>query len=117
MAHKHSVYDTDKHFSINPITTVYSEENGWSIMDIPDTAANVEKIVLSEFNCTYIKGLIERLDWRYRDVLILKSMELGYHDIAKLLDISEELARKRYSRAKAKLIETGGETLYEYGQA
>jgi len=83
-------------------------------MDIPDYASNVERIVLSDFICRYVKELIDKLDLKYRDVLVLKGMGYDYGEIAYFMNISQSLVRKRYSRAKAMLLEMGGDTLYEY---
>ncbi len=95
-------------------TTLYGEGDTFEIMDIPDTAANVEKIVLSEYHCEYLKQLIDKLDLKYRDVLILKSLQFNNMEIADIMNISVELVRKRYSRARMKILELGGDELYEY---
>ena len=50
----------------------------------------------------------------YRDVIILKSMGYDYDSIAYFMSITPVLARKRYSRARAMILEMGGETLHEY---
>ena len=95
-------------------TTVFDEEEESSIMDIPDLSANVERIVISEFTCSYVKELIDKFDLKYRDVMVLKGYGYGYEEIAYLMHISQELVRKRYSRARKKILEMGGDMLYEY---
>lgn len=95
-------------------TTVYDEDEESSIMDIPDYTANVERIVLSDFTCNYLKELIDKLDLKYRDVMVLKGLGYDYEEIAFLMEISQVLVRKRYSRAKRMILKIGGETLYEY---
>ena len=95
-------------------TTVFDEEEESSIMDIPDLSANVERIVISKFTCSYVKELIDKLDLKYRDVMVLKGYGYGYEEIAYLMHISQELVRKRYSRARKKILEMGGDMLYEY---
>lgn len=95
-------------------TTVYDEDDESSIMDIPDYTANVERIVLSDFTCNYLKELIDKLDLKYRDVMVLKGLGYDYEEIAFFVEISQVLVRKRYSRAKRMILEMGGETLYEY---
>ncbi len=95
-------------------TTVFDEEEESSIMDIPDLSSNVEKIVINKFTCNYIKEIIDKLDLKYRDVIVLKGYGYGYEEIAYLMHISQELVRKRYSRARKKILEMGGDTLYEY---
>ena len=93
-------------------TTVHDEK--FETSDIPDLNGNVEKIVLSESNYEYIKQLIDKLDPIYRDVIILKSMQFSNEEIAYMMSISVDLVRKRYSRARSKILEMGGDTLYGY---
>lgn len=94
-------------------TTVYDEDES-SIIDVPDYSADVEKIVMSDFVCDYVKELIDKLDLKYRDVIVLKSLGHSYEEIAYLMGISEDLVRKRYSRAKKLILDMGGEMLYEF---
>ncbi len=94
--------------------TEYDEDDEAVIMDIPDYSSNVERIVLNNFVCRYVTELIDKLDHKYRDVLVLKSMGYDYDEIAYFMNISNGLVRKRYSRAKAILLEMGGDTLYEF---
>lgn len=81
------------------------------MFDLSDESANVEEAVMSKMMCDYIQKLISLLDEKYRDVIILRSMGLGNDEIAYLMDITPDLVRKRYSRAKAKILELGGDSL------
>ena len=54
-------------------TTVYDEDDEAHTMELPDTREDVEKIVLSEYNYRYIKQLVDQLDSKYRDVIVLKA--------------------------------------------
>ena len=94
--------------------TVYDEDGESSIADIPDRSADVERIVMNSYVCAYVKELINKLDCKYRDVITLKSMGYNYEQISCIIGISQALARKRYSRARAMILDMGGETLYEY---
>lgn len=96
------------------LTSEYGDNDESSMMDIPDYSSNVERIVLSDFICRYVIELINKLDVKYRDVLVLKGMGYDYDEIAYFMNISPDAVRKRYSRAKAMIIEMGGDTLYEY---
>ena len=88
------------------------EEEKYEEMEIPDYSSCVDKICISEENCEYLHGLINRLDDKYRDVILLKSLGFDNKGIAKMMNISEELVRQRYSRAKKQLWEMGGKNLY-----
>ena len=89
----------------------YDEEQ-YEEIDIPDYSACVDKIYISEENCEYLSQLINRLDQKYRDVILLKSLGLDNKSIAKIMNITEDLVRQRYLRAKKQLLEMGGEELY-----
>ena len=93
---------------------VHDEDVEESINDIPDYNSDVEQIVLSDFVRDYMRKLIDELEPKYRDVIVLKGLGYDYEEIASLMSISPVLARKRYSRAKAMLIKMGGEMLYEH---
>lgn len=95
-----------KEFSISDI-----DDNDQPMFDLSDESANVEEAVMSKMMCDYIQKLISLLDEKYRDVIILRSMGLGNDEIAYLMDITPDLVRKRYSRAKAKILELGGDSL------
>lgn len=95
-------------------TTVYNEDDEAETMDIPDSEADVAKMVLSEYNVKYIKGLIEQLDTKYRDVIILRSMGFHHCEIAQIMCISEDSVRQRYCRAREKIKRMGGIQLYGY---
>ena len=94
-------------------TTVYDDETeNWEIMDIPDETTDIQKLVVNEETVRRLHDLINKLDLIYRDVIVLMQMGYSYEAIADVLGITVETARKRYSRAKAKLREMGGKDLY-----
>ena len=94
-------------------TTVYDEESEkWDIMDIPDMENDVQKIIINEETCKIMHDLINKLDFVYRDVIVLMQMGYAYDEIANILGITVEAVRKRYSRARVKLREMGGKDLY-----
>ena len=88
------------------------EDDKYEEVDIHDYSSCVDKIYISEENCDHLHTLIDRLDDKYRDVVLLKSRGFDNKGIAEVMNISEELVRKRYSRAKKKLWEMGGKDLY-----
>ena len=88
------------------------EECEYEETDIPDYEACVDKIYISEENCEYLHDLINKLDDKYRDVILFKSLGLENDAIAEMMNISEVLVRQRYSRARKKLLEMGGKNLY-----
>lgn len=95
-------------------TTVYDEDEESSVMDIPDASSDVEKLVMSDYTCRCLTEIIDSLDYKYRDILVLKGMGYDYDDIARIMNISQVLVRKRYSRARKMILEKGGAALYEH---
>lgn len=94
--------------------TVYDENGESSVADSPDRSADVERLVMNSYVSAYVKELNDKHDHKYRDVITLKSMGCSYEEISGIMGISQVSARKRYSRARAMILDMGGETLYEY---
>lgn len=88
------------------------EEKEFEYIEFEDPGSCVEDIVISEEKCQLLYELINKLDYKYRDVLVLKSLGYEHEDIAKIMSISSELARQRLRRARVKLIKMAGEALY-----
>ena len=59
--------------------TVYDEDGESSIADIPDRSADVDRIVMNSYVCAYVKEWINKLDYKYRDVITLRSMGYYHH--------------------------------------
>ena len=94
-----------------PLIRYNYDEEQYEDIEIPDYSASVDKIVISEENCEYLYQLINRLDQKYRDVIVLKTLGKSNQSIAEIMHISEDLVRQRYSRAKKQLLEMGGKNL------
>ena len=94
-----------------PITSSTDEIGAYNINEIPDDSARVDKIIISEHNHKLLRDLIDRLDLKYKDVIMLKSMGFNYTQIGEIMGISTELARKRMSRARSEIIKMGGDAL------
>lgn len=95
-----------------PLAVFDYEEGEYVEMEIPDYSSSVEEIYISEENCDNLHKLVNKLDEKYRDIVILKSMGAETKMIAQIMNISEALVRKRYSRARAQLLKMGGKDLY-----
>lgn len=89
------------------------EDDEYEEIDIPDYSSCVEKLYISEESCEYIHNLINKLDDKYRDVVLLKSLGFDNRGIAEIMHISDNLVSKRYKRAKDQLLKMGGKDLYE----
>ena len=88
------------------------EDDEYEEIDIPDYSSCVEKLYISEESCEYIHNLINKLDNKYRDVVLLKSLGFDNRGIAEIMHISDNLVSQRYKRAKKQLWQMGGKDLY-----
>ena len=90
-------------------TIKYDErEDDFVIKDIEDPEGWLEESIINEERINAIRDVINGLDDKYRDVLILRSLGLGHDDIANALGISCSLARQRLRRAKVKVVQRSG---------
>jgi RNA polymerase sigma factor (sigma-70 family) len=96
-------------------TSLYFQETDDSdeaLIDIPDTSALPNEIAAEEDQIRFIMSLIDRLDDKYRNVIMLKYRGWKNNDIADLLMISPEAVRQRLLRAKHMIMNMkGGNTL------
>lgn len=77
--------------STNPLPEDYAEIGGYE----------PQEMLINKENMSRLMNCIESLNPIYRDVMLMKFyLEYGNHEIAKLLDISEELVRKRIERGR-----------------
>lgn len=88
------------------------QDDEYEEVDIPDYSSCVEKLYISEEICEYLHNLINKLDDKYRDVILLKSMGIDNQTIAEIMHISDNLVSQRYKRAKDQLLKMGGKDLY-----
>ena len=85
-----------------------------SDFDIHDQNDDLDKLVLDAERCELMRKLIDQLDFKYRDIIMLKYYYMMPNDkIAQVMQITESLVRMRMTRAKRILLEKGGEALYD----
>lgn len=81
---------------------------------IADSEEDMVRMVINQENRKLVASLVRSLDDIYRDVILLKfEQEMTTKEIAKFLNITDDLVRMRYMRARRLLIAMGGEALYE----
>ena len=81
---------------------------------IDDTDEDMIRMVINDENQRLVATLVRELDDIYRDVILLKfEQEMTTKEIAKFLNITDDLVRMRYMRARRLLVAMGGESLYE----
>ncbi|MBQ8407338.1 MAG: sigma-70 family RNA polymerase sigma factor [Clostridia bacterium] len=86
-------------------STIYDPENDrYTVADIADPDAELDKMIVNRENLERLQALIASLDPIYRDVLMLKCMDLDYNEISKIMSISPASARQRVHRARSILI-------------
>lgn len=100
----------EKHVSL---TTEAEDFDQRGSFDIEDESSDTSEIIINEEIKRILRGYIETLDPKYRDVLILRyEYGLKTKEIAKMLYIKDDLARQRLKRAKELLKKVGGKELY-----
>lgn len=90
------------------------DEDESGVLAISDDKYNPENIVIRETTSDLLMEAVDSLEDKYFEVIMLK---YGYNfstvEIAKKLNITESTVRSRIQRAREKMLEWGGEDLYE----
>lgn len=98
----------------NTIPLYADEEDDMQTLDLCDDRYDPEKIVMSDANCDLLTEIVNNLDGKYYEVIMLKYCYNFDNDvIAKKLNISESTVRTRLQRAREMILASGKEDLYE----
>ncbi len=93
---------------------LYSDDASDDIENILDEEMFCDLILINEENQKRISEMIEELDLIYRDVLYLRyQYSMTNQEIAKILNVSENVVKVRYHRAKKILLQRRGKELDE----
>ncbi len=76
--------------------------------DLPDSAPTPEEIAVEEDTVKLMISMINRLDKKYSDVILLKYSGFNNKDISLILSISQDSVRQRIFKAKNQLLKMGG---------
>ena len=92
------------------LTMVKEEANYFDFSEYQDLIVDkkeVEKQVLDKMELKAYISAIHQLPEKYRDVLYLYMVqEHSIHEIAKLLDLSQEVVKKRIQRGRKKILQS-----------
>lgn len=81
-----------------------------SIVQIPDSSQNIEEHVISVMDRQDKRNLLNKLDDTDRNIIMLRcGNEMSWKEVAERTSMTESTARKRFERAKKKLINMKGE--------
>lgn len=81
-----------------------------SIVQIPDSNLNVEEHVISVIDGQDKRNLLNKLDDTDRNIIMLRcGNEMSWKEVAEQISMTESTARKRFERARKKLIKMKGE--------
>lgn len=84
-----------------------------SVVQIPDSSLNVEEHVISVMDGQDKRNLLNKLDDTDRNIIMLRcGNEMSWKEVAEHTSMTESTARKRFERARKKLIKMKGE-LYD----
>ena len=79
-----------------------------TLNDIADESPTPDEYAAEEDNVRYVLSLINRLDEKYKNVLLLKYSGFSNKEISSVLFISEDTVRQRLFRAKNLILKMGG---------
>lgn len=81
-----------------------------SVMQISDNSQNIEENVIARMENQNRRNLLNKLDETDRTIITLRyGNDLSWKEVAERTSITESTARKRFERAKKKLINMKGE--------
>ena len=109
-----SIYRKNKRRRKAEISAIYTWEEDTEELDIADKDFDVERIILDREKADIVRKYIVLLPIEYRDVIDLV-YGLGYSnkEAAEILNITPNAVAIKLFRAKKKLLELGGDELYE----
>ena len=82
--------------------------------ELADMEEDIQKLAVSHYTESLVAKLLDELDPKYRDIVILKYKEnMTNRQIAELLSMSESAVGTRLMRAKQQLLTKGGAELYD----
>lgn len=81
--------------------------------EVADDSPTPEEIAVGEDCVRHMIAMINKLDEKYREVILLKYSGLDSKSISELLFISQDTVRQRLFRARQMLIKMGGGRFYE----
>ena len=90
-----------------------NDHNEGTLEEIADDAPTPEKMVIEEDNIRFMVSLINKLDEKYREIILLKYSGFSNKDIAGILFITQNTVRQRLFRARSILLKMGGGRFYE----
>lgn len=79
-----------------------------ALNDIADESPTPDESAAEEDNVKYMLSLINRLDEKYKNVLLLKYSGFSNKEISSVLFISEDTVRQRLFRTKNLILKMGG---------
>ena len=81
-----------------------------SVMQISDSSQNIEENVITRMENQNKRNLLNKLDETDRTIITLRyENDLSWKKVAEHTSMTEATARKRFERAKKKLINMKGE--------
>ena len=109
-----SIYRKNKRRRKAEISAIYTWEEDTEELDIADEDFEVERIILDREKADIVRRYILQLPIEYRDVIdLVYGLGYSYKEAAEILSITPNAVAMKLFRAKKKLLELGGDELYE----
>lgn len=96
----------------------YDSESGEiTEKELADMNFNIERLAITDYTQSVVRENLNKLKQRHKEVLVLKYYHnMSNQEIARYLGVGEAVVSMRIIRAKAELLEKGGDTLYDLAE-
>lgn len=110
-----NIYNKNKKKANTEISTVIVCDEEIQGLEIEDYTFNVEKIVLNHEKSDVVRKYLLLLPLEYQDAVdLVYDLGYSYKEAANILNTTTNALALKLLRAKKKLIELGGDELYDY---
>lgn len=88
----------------NNTSLYYSDEEGETIIDIPDTSKTPSEVLDSKLTSAYIVECLYKIPHEHREIIILRDIQgFSYEEISEILGCTMGTVKSRINRARSKL--------------
>ena len=88
----------------NNISFYRTDEDGETMIDIPDTAPTPSEVFDAKLTTSYVMGCLDEIPQDQREIIILRDIQgFSYEEISRILDCSMGTVKSRINRARLKL--------------
>ncbi len=88
----------------NNLSLYYSDDNGETPIDVPDTSPTPSEVLDSKLTASYVIDCLDAISREQKEIIILRDIQgFTYEEISIMLDCSMGTVKSRINRARSKL--------------